>query len=383
MINFNYLKIENPTKKDRLPGLDILRALSVILGLLWHFLQIENGTPGLNLVLSTGPWGGANPLFLISGYLLGNQILSRYAINKKVSLFKFYFRRALKTWPSYFAIVLIVFSFPFFQSTTNTLPPFWKFLLFVQNFDLSNSVLSHTWSLCIEEHFYLVLPVVSLLFLLKPRARTVFTVVSLLLVAGLLIRGFSWQFQLNHTQEFKFRDYFNKIYYQTYTRLDGIILGVFLAYIQSFLPSLWKKLLAQQSHFLKLGLILCFFGYFLQVHRTDFVPTVFVFSIMAFGFGSIMLSALSGDSLINRFKFKSASTIATLSYTLYLVHRPAFELVVALLKGYQLSLGMELFLSVSLGFIFSFCFAYLLYLIVEKPFLLFRDRTLPSITKQS
>lgn len=361
-------------------GLDNLRTISILLALFWHFLQIEKDNSLLNLILSTGPWGGANPLFLVSGYLLGNQILSRYAQDKKVSLFKFYFRRALKTWPNYFVLIFIVFQIPLFQESEQ-FPSIWKFLTFTQNFNFSQSALSHTWSLCIEEHFYLVLPLASLLFLQKPKLKKVVLGVTALLFLGFFQRGYLWTEYLKYAQADRFSEYFNKIYYPTYNRLDGLVIGVFIAYLQNYVPELWKKILLHANEWLTLGLVLCLFGWILQIQRTSFISTLLVFPVMAFGFACIMIAAIESNTIISRAAIPWTRKIANLSYALFIVHKPVSHVMRKFLNEYNLSFSLDLILSVLLGFVLSFAVALILYFVIEKPILKLRDRLIPTIDK--
>lgn len=377
----NFFKIENFLKDSRVHSLDTFRALSVLLGLLWHFMQIsQNHSPSLNLILSTGPWGGANPLFLISGYLLGNQILARYSSNQNISLFRFYIRRALKTWPSYFALIIIFFSTPFFFNELPQASAF-DFLFFIQNYNLTNSPLSHTWSLCIEEQFYLVLPFVSFLFLRNPKPIAVFISVLLVLLLGFLIRGGLWIYFLEYEMQEKFREYFNQIYYQTYCRLDGLVLGIFLCYLKNYLPKIWIKILNQGRHFFFVGLLLAAIGFLMQVHRTSLFSTLFVFPILSLAFGCFLISALSENSFFKRIRFPGVEIVATLSYALYLVHKPVLFIVENILKRFQLSFLTELVSSILFSYFLSFVCAYFLFIFFEKPFLKIRNRIVPSIER--
>lgn len=378
MTSFDFFKVNTEFKVRHFHGLDTLRAAAICLGLLWHFMQINANSPLLLSFLSTGPWGGANPLFIVSGYLLGHQILSRLVDRKNVSVIKFYFRRALKTWPSYLVVVGIVFMTPYFYRDS-LFPPFWKFFTFTQNFNLNNSFLSHTWSLCIEEHFYLVLPFLSLHFLRNSKVKSIAIAVVVLLLASLILRGYIWFIDVESAGLEKFRNYFNRIYYPTYTRTDGLIMGVFLAYLQSYSPVFWKKLVSQENRFFYVGVMLCSFGFLLQTHRTQLFATLAVFPLINSGYGFLLIAAITKECLLSRIKIPGASYIATLSYALYLVHRPVYHILEPWLEDLAFGVPLRLLISVSLGFALSFLAAYLLFLLVERPFLKLRDRAIPTI----
>ena len=373
-----YFKINHPETKNHYHGLDTIRAFSVLIGMLWHFMQVPLANKQLSFILSTGPWGGANPLFVVSGFLLGNQILSRHEKNIKVSLIKFYFRRALKTWPSYLILITIIFFNPFFDYTEQ-LPSYWRFLTFTQNFNLSENILSHTWSLCIEEHFYLLLPVISLLFINRPKLKNVAFVVLAIILSGLLLRFYLWKVFISLDDLNKFQIYFNKIYYQSYCRVDGLVFGVFLAYIQNYTKDIWKKLTEKGNDLALIGLLLCAIGFLLQIQRTNLISILFVFPIIALGFSFFLLGAIHPESFLNKTKIPGANKIATLSYCLYLVHKPINVWIEHLLFPYQLNTGTALIWAILLGYSICFVFAYLLYVFVEKPFLSLRDKYIPTI----
>lgn len=374
----NFFSIQDDSKSEKIRNLNTFRALAILLGLIWNFMQTSKSTPSFSYLLSTGPWGGANPLFLISGYLLGNQLLSRLSSNANISFFKFYCRRAFKTWPNYFILILffLLFTDFFKKSNSNNLI---NFLTFTQNFNLTNSPLSHTWSLCIEEHFYLLLPFLIILFFKKRFSKLPLVFFLFTVALGMFLRNQIWITNIKNSGLESFQIYFNSIYYLTYCRLDGLIIGVGLAYLKNFKSSLWTKLIIQANKFFILGLFCCIIGFLLQVHRTNQVSAIFLFPIISFGFGSLLISALNPNSFFSLIKIPKSNLIAILSYALYIVHKPVEYLISNFLIRYNLPFGLELVFSLFLCFVISFLCSYILYILVEKPCLQLRNKFFPNI----
>ena len=105
-------------------------------------------------------WTGVDLFFVLSGYLISNQIFSGLARGEALVPRHFYARRALRTLPVFWLVLALYFLFPIFMGGKPP-PPLWRFLTFTQNIGLpSGTAFSHAWSLCIEEQFYLILPLV-------------------------------------------------------------------------------------------------------------------------------------------------------------------------------------------------------------------------------
>lgn len=369
----DFFKISHNKKDSYMPGLDVYRAFAISFGLFWHFLQIDSENTTLINVLSTGPWGGANPLFVISGFLLGGQIFARIVNNKNLSMKNFFLRRILKTWPAYFAMIGFILILSCFFSF-HDLPSAFQLLTFTQNFDLKNSFLSHTWSLCIEEHFYLILTLTSFYFFSKPSLKKVSVLFAMLFILQLVVRYMLWQKYLSIEQPDHFTIYFNKIYYQTYCRIDGLIAGLYLAYFANIAPVAWKKIVESGKELLPFGILFCLLGFVLQIHRTTLMSTLLVYPLETVGLSLIMIYCLNAEAIVNRINSKWISITATLSYCLYLTHKPIFHLVDTAMNSVFKNFGLYLSSTFILSILFTFISAYILYILIEKPFLIFRER---------
>ena len=160
----------------RLPELDGLRGLAIGMVLLCHFffifIQARPGSPGAYL-LTVGrlTWSGVDLFFVLSGFLIGGILLDARSSSNYFRVF--YTRRFFRIVPIYAVLLLVSYFFTFlwqahilrgFNEIFAGHLPWLPFALFLQNFELAlrNSwgifPLGVTWSLAVEEQFYLTLP---------------------------------------------------------------------------------------------------------------------------------------------------------------------------------------------------------------------------------
>ena len=116
-------------------------------------------------------WIGVDLFFVLSGYLIGGQLLAPLARDQPINLGRFFTRRALRIMPAYFAVLAVYFLLPSWREYPDMSQPLWKFLLSVQNIALhGGTAFSHAWSLAVEDQFYLALPFLLLFLYRRPRA---------------------------------------------------------------------------------------------------------------------------------------------------------------------------------------------------------------------
>lgn len=177
--------------KHRMYGLDTLRALAIILVLMCHYVIFVSHEPTFGFLSDVG-WVGVDLFFVLSGYLIANQIFSSIAQQQPWSLKAFYYRRWLRTLPNYLFVLGLYFLIPSFKEH-QLLPPLWKFLTFTQNFGLEvGTAFSHAWSLCIEEQFYLIFPALTLWIVHTKSFRTSWVILLGTMLLGMLLRSLLW-----------------------------------------------------------------------------------------------------------------------------------------------------------------------------------------------
>src|SRR5213595_4046815 len=170
--------------RQRQPGLDLLRALAIIVVVIYHAALFGFKLPGR---VDRFGWIGVDLFFVLSGYLIGGQLLAPLAREQSIKLGRFFARRVLRIMPAYFVILAVYFLLPLWREYPDMAQPLWKFLLSVQNIALhGGTAFSHAWSLAVEDQFYLVLPL--LLLVLYPRPRASVIIACIIIFGGIALR---------------------------------------------------------------------------------------------------------------------------------------------------------------------------------------------------
>src|SRR5271170_3866362 len=279
-------------------------------------------------------WIGVDLFFTLSGFLIGSQLLKPFTRGEPLDLMAFYIRRAYRILPAYLAVLLLYFAIPAWREQPG-LAPAWKFLTFTANLGMNypaELAFSHAWSLCIEEHFYLLLPCLVIWQMRKPAAWKTATLIASAVLFGVLIR--SWE--LFHvvrasglTDDQSWALFMKRIYYPTYSRLDGLISGVTLASIRTFRPAWWAKVSHRGNFLLAAGLLLSATAIwsFRGDYPSPYEPAgvLLGFPLLSFGFGLLVAAAASSSGVL-RVRVPGAKTVATLAFSLYLTHKEVAHL---------------------------------------------------------
>lgn len=363
-------------KPSRLHGLDTLRALAIVSVMIFH---LQAFLPAALAPVEDIGWMGVDLFFVLSGFLIGSQLLKPFAAGKPLDVAGFYLRRAYRILPAYLAVLLLYYLLPVWREQPG-LPSAWKFLTFTANLVMNypaELAFSHAWSLCIEEHFYLLLPCLILWQMRRPALWKAVTLIASVVLFGMLVR--SWE--LFHvvrapglTDDQVWALFMKRIYYPTYSRLDGLVAGAALAAIKTLRPAWWAKVSHRGNTLFAAGVLLsaaAVWSFHAEYPSADHpAGVVFGFPLLSLGFGLLVAAAASRNGLL-RARVPGAKTAATLAFSLYLTHKQIAHLDRILFPWLQQHTGWlaaEVYAATCLA-----CAA-LLYLCVERPFLLLRDR---------
>lgn len=362
------------THASRYPGLDLLRSIAILLVIMQHMPRTL--FPEWFMQMKYTGWIGVDLFFVLSGYLIGSQLLRPYAEGEQPSITVFYMRRALRVLPAYLVVVLLYFSVPVFAERPG-LPPLWKFLTFTQNFGLdpfAAGAFSHAWSLCVEEHFYLLLPIIVFLLMRKPRFSMACAVASSIMVFETGLRFFIWQSYLKpslHNEGMFFNYFWKLIYYPTSTRLDGLLVGVVIAAVRIFRTEWWKRITARGNLLLTAALLVLGSTIWLFQPMYSSGGILLGYPLLAISFGLLVMSALSDGGILARYSVPGAGMMATLAYSIYLTHKEVIHLD-RYVFGKMLNMdGVGGWILYPITILAS---GTLLYLCVERPFLKLRER---------
>jgi peptidoglycan/LPS O-acetylase OafA/YrhL len=358
--------------RERRPGLDLLRALAIILVVIYHAGIMGFPMPGR---VHRWGWIGVDLFFVLSGYLIGGQLLAPLARSQRIDLGRFFARRALRIMPAYFVVLAIYFLLPSWREYPEMSQPFWKFLLSIQNIALhGGTAFSHAWSLAVEDQFYLALPFILLFVNRWPRGAIIIPCV--IFVGGILLRAFLAHQHPAEVSGVAFRDYQAWIYYPTWTRLDPLVLGVALTAIEKFRPQWWRRLmdLAIWLWLPALGLI-AFALWLGEGEYLELATVIWQFPLLAIGFVGLLVCAQSDRLPFRRVRIPGAAFIASLAYSAYLVQKLVIHGVGEFCRAHDVDLAST---SALIGVeVCVYTVATILFFAVERPFLQLRHRIAP------
>lgn len=353
--------------RQRQPGLDFLRAIAIIVVVLYHAGIMGFPLPGR---VHRFGWIGVDLFFVLSGYLIGGQLLAPLVRRQRMDLRRFFARRALRILPAYFFILAIYFFLPSWREYPEMFPV-WKFLISVQNIGLrGGTAFSHAWSLAVEDQFYLLLPLV-LLCLIRWR-RAAFFVPCAIIIGGLALRWFLARQNLTETGVY-WRAFQTWIYYATWTRLDPLVFGVAAAAIEKFRPQWWQRLMNFAPWLWLPGLVLIVCALYLGETEVITVTTsVWQFPLIALGMAALLICAVSPRLPFRRVSVPGAAFIASIAYSAYLVQKLVIHFVAQFCATQNISLTS--FPAIVGVQVCVYAAATILFFAVERPFLQLRHR---------
>ena len=352
------------------PWLDLVRSLAILLVLFRHGEQaLANAgrePSGFLDVFFRNGWIGVDLFFVLSGYLIARHLISAGVDSGRFSLSRYLATRGLRIIPAYFAVIalILVGAFPLYVIPSDLLLFRVIYHAFFMQDYLPSNINVVFWSLGVEEKFYLLAPLL-LLGLLRLRSRAL---QGMLLLALFLIpvvcRAESFLRAPAGLEYVQFFYIFRSPFHMT---LEGLMVGVALAVAQH--AGLIRT--SRRAGFVIMFLSIAVLFTWLASH--DFMAELGAFdaivqpSLIALLAGLLTLGAIQLGKTRMPFA-RPVNMLARLSYSLYLIHFPLIPFVVAVAAPK----GVMVFWAFYL--ISSMLAAFLLYLLVERPFLLLKDR---------
>lgn len=373
----------------RIRSLDLLRSIAVLWVVATHTASFPDGS----LANKIASWGalGVDLFFVLSGYLIASQWFKELS-EGQASFRNFFIKRTFRIWPNYFFLLALFLLFPALQG--GDLSHLWRYFLFVQNFYPAAGYAT-TWSLCIEEHFYLVFPFLAYYCWRSKRVHPA-ALVGLLLVLSIFTRFYFWwkvrpDMLWLQSKELSEQAYYNYFYRPSITRLDGLLFGVSIAAIERFRPEIWRRMQAVGSWWMVAsGLVFLATVAIGSNALARFLPAAFLFpgapagrglmpstfSIFGFdlAFACLLLAALCERSILYRLRVPFVGTIATLSFAVYLIHPNVIHLLTDFFEHWGIS--QKGILPTAAHFAGSFAAGWVIYRLVERPFMRVRSRFL-------
>ncbi len=363
-------------KEERIIGLDLLRSYAILSVMIGHSFFIFDGKENKTIVhfINLFLLDGVGIFFVLSGFLIGGiliQTLQKDGL-KLATIIHFWIRRWLRTLPAYYLILFLLFVAYYLQHRI-TLLQFIPYVFFRQNFihPPSTRFFGESWSLAIEEWFYLFLPIYFFIFLktTKEKFSTLIICCCTVLLFGILYRYLiSCKNEIEHP-----------FLHQTVLfRIDNLMYGVLLSYFNYFYKELLNKnarLLFYLSIFLLLLLTFILPSLFAYLHHNSLYHNNISYPLLSISV-ALIIPYLLTVKLSNATLIKTILIISKISYSLYLIHLGlvqkilwnAFNLILHLQNGTRT--------YITIHYIFywtvSFLLAYIMYLFVEQPFMQLR-----------
>jgi peptidoglycan/LPS O-acetylase OafA/YrhL len=352
--------------RNRTIELDFLRGIAIIAVMGYHFHNVDTGIrliPILQYPFTHFGREGVNLFFTLSGFLVGGLLLRQYADTGSIDARRFIVRRIFKIWPAYY--VLIAFHV---LAGRHPLDSFLvQNLTHLQNY-LGTSI-SQTWSLAVEEHFYLFLPALLLVF-----AR--FRLTANAILAGLGAICFIVLIARSITVA---EGGIDAAFFQTQYRIDSLLAGVMLAAVYWMKPELYRSFAAQKGWLLAIVAVLVAWLAFATRHIA--LDESVGYTIQAIGYVALIVLTLehSGE-LAKSWLFRVVAWVGVYSYGIYLWHSVAFapaDILIAKATAFgvprlitwAVALAFQAAIAISVGYATT--------RLVEFPFLRIRNALFP------
>ena len=350
-------------------ALDVLRGIAILLVFGRHAPQFPHShnpiDPILRSWLNFG-WVGVDLFFVLSGFLVSGLLFSEYLKRGKLRIGRFLIRRGMKIYPAFWALLIVGTIEAFREHQAQIGRRFLLELFFLQNY--RQGFFWHTWSLAVEEHFYLALALVLAWMASRGGPNPFKRIVALSIAAAVVALGlriwtsFRWPFDL-YTHIFP-----------THLRFDSFAFGVLLSYGYHFHH---QRLSAFASRFRWLLLA----GGLAAISPCAFLPissrfvTTIGLTLLYLGFGSILLAALHFPAIGRWAVSQGLAWLGVYSYSIYLWHLLVAEHCVHLLSRFMHPTYAMVMLVYLVG---SICVGVAMSLLIEMPVLRIRNWLFPS-----
>jgi peptidoglycan/LPS O-acetylase OafA/YrhL len=353
----------------RLIGIDMLRGIAVTLVIFRHSDFVE--------ILSRFGWAGVDLFFVLSGFLVSGLLFKEYQKFGSIKPGLFLIRRGFKIYPLFYALIaitslkaLLVSVFNIQGNENFCLKTVLSELFFVQNY--FDRIWSHTWSLAVEEHFYLLLTIIIYLLIKngKLEQKRLFNLLSIgIFVLCLMLRIYN-----GIKSDFTYDSHL----FPSHFRFDSLFFGVFISYHYCFNKIKFLDFYkTNRLIFLLLAFVFVVPGFIWTIEEL-FMNTLGL-SFLYIGFGFILIEVfLNEKSFKNSNIFitpfiKLFSFIGYYSYSIYLWHIPVkIYMVIPFINYYNIELSNPIRFLLYFGL--SVVTGYFTSRIIEIPLLNFREQ---------
>lgn len=354
-------------------GLDLLRLVAVLLVLGAHFREVPTAGEAWFRAWNRGGWVGVDLFFVLSGFLVAGLLFREQQRVGRVEVGRFLVRRGWKIYPPFWLLIAFTVAIPFlFQRrppTPLTLSAVTAEVFFYQNY--VRGLWGHTWSLAVEEHFYLSVAIALRYLAGRTHHSEPFRWIPFIF-GGMAVVCFGLRLATEWWHSGEEYDWFT--YCGTHLRLDSLWFGVLLAYLSG--REVWARRIdalgGRNLTLLGSGLMLPAFFVDISIHHWCW-PGLVV--LLYLGAGMLVLGAIRiswPTSPVIRF----AAALGAASYSIYLWH---FVVNIYGTRAVEIVTGMRSpWLYVGVYVLGSLAWGWLVSRMIETPILRIRDLVVPA-----
>jgi len=314
-----------------------------------------------------GGWIGVDLFFVLSGFLISGLLFSEHQRYGAIQFKRFLIRRGFKIYPPFYFLIAVTVVQGLAIGASIPLDRLAAEVFYLQNY--LEPIWDHTWSLAVEEHFYLLLPLILVLMIRAAKDSTApfrkFPAVCVIVAILCLVARIA-----NSFQPFTYDTHLAP----THLRIDSLLFGCFISFYFHFARARFELFRRSRRGLLATVGIACLLPAFFWTVETRFIHT-FGFTILLIGSGLLLMSVLGSrnEGIVT----SALGWIGRYSYSIYLWHLaariwlgPAIEMKL----GYRLPPVVALIVYLLLACVAGFLMARL----IEFPALAVRDRFFPS-----
>jgi peptidoglycan/LPS O-acetylase OafA/YrhL len=336
--------------KTRNRSFDVLRGVAILLVLGRHYDYRY-----IRIWHSIG-WAGVDLFFVLSGFLISGLLFSEYKNTGYISIRRFWTRRALKIYPPFYILILLTVAYCWFAYRSIPYQVLGD-IFFLQNY--APRLWGHGWSLAIEEHFYIALPLLlAAMIRISKNKGNPFRSIPMISV-GLTVLCLFLRISASHRTV-----HWEELAFPTHLRVDALFAGVTLGYYHHF-DAAALKLTRRWPMFLAGVLVMLPAFLFEGTTFTTTIGLTFTF----IGCSCIVIFALNQKPAQNPVS-KFVAWVGRYSYSIYLWHALPALYVFEKLPQSPWMCGAYFFVCIGFGVVMA--------KLIEVPALHLRDRYFPS-----
>lgn len=361
----------------QVPGLDGLRALAILLVVGSHFFgafwssHVRTALPPMaHFPFFELGWSGVDLFFVLSGYLIGKQLWRERLTTGTVKFKEFILRRGFRIWPLFYFVVT------YFALFGPVHPTRWDFLM-VTNFARFTGGFDDAWSLATEEQFYIIVPLLLIATAFVKRPSWYFAAIVATSCIEWILRFFVMRRLMS--QGITGKLLLDTMHYPIFLHCDALLAGLTIALVSVLRPERFRA--PNTAGLSGAGLAVFVGASALGIALRQTNKVIWAFAGLGMVYGGLTLWVLWDRSVLSApFKWRIWYPISRLSYGMYLNNFVILPGITYVAFSQVLRTTGSVVAASSVGFavgtVVSMFVATITFVLVERPFLILRDRVL-------